>query len=419
LSHFANSDDPSGVGCRRQHPAAVPYRALVHTFGKSMLGEWLLDPAITYLNHGTVGAPPRRVLEHQRAISDEIERQPARFMLRELADTTGKAETPSRLRVAVAAVAGFVGTEADDLVFVDNITAGANAVLRSFPFELGDEIAVTNLGYGGVTNTASYVARTSGCTLRTIEVPPPGAEPAAYVEAIVAGLGDHTRVLVVDHITAGTALVLPLAEIARRCHERGVLVLADGAHVPGNIAVDIASLGVDWYAANLHKWAWAPRSSGILWTARQHQGVLHPTVISWGLDNGIAAEFDLLGTRDPSASLTAPFAIDMMREIGLDAIYTHNHELAWWAGRYLSDRWGTAFTTPEGMIGSMVNVRLPASLGSTADDAERLRSAMEAVSIEIPIYAGADCLSLRVSAQIYNDRSDIERLGDAVARQLS
>ena len=224
-----------------------------------MRSEWLLDPEITYLNHGTVGATPRRVLAHQRAITDEIERQPARFMLRELADTLGTATSPPRLRVAAAAVAEFVGVAAEDLLFVDNITAGANAVLRSFPFTAGDEIAVTNLGYGGVVNAARYVARTFAGSVRTIELPQPGADPGDYVEAIANGLGPHTRLLIIDHLTPGTALVLPVAEIAGLCHERGVLVFADGAHVPGNIAVDIDALGVDWYAANLHKWAWAPR----------------------------------------------------------------------------------------------------------------------------------------------------------------
>jgi isopenicillin-N epimerase len=391
----------------------------MQAYGRPMLGEWMLDPEVTYLNHGTVGAPPRRVIEHQRSIIDEIERQPARFMLREIADTTGAATgEPPRLRVAAAAVAAFVGVDADDLVFVDNITTGANAVLRSFPFAAGDEIAVTSLGYGGVTNAAGYVSRTTGGTLRTIELPQPGATSADYVDAIVAGLSPRTRVVVVDHITAATALVLPLTDIAAACHDRGVLVLADGAHVPGNIAVDIDALGVDWYAANLHKWAWAPRSCGILWTAKQHQHLLHPTVISWGLDNGIAAEFDLLGTRDPSAFLAAPFAIAMMAEFGLNEILGHNHELAWWAGRYLADRWGTQFATPEPMIGSMVNVRLPAPLGSTADHAECLRAALEMSQIEIPIYPGSDGLTLRVSAQIYNDRNDIEVLGDAVAKRL-
>jgi isopenicillin-N epimerase len=387
-------------------------------FGPALRSEWLLDPNVAYLNHGTVGATPRRVLAHQRAITDEIERQPARFMLRELADTDGTTVEPKRLRVAAAVAAAFVGVDADDLVFVDNITAGANSVLRSFPFSPGDEIAVTTLGYGGVTNAATYTARTIGGTVRTITLPQPGAAAADFVEAIAGGLGRHTRLLIVDHITAGSALILPLAEIVAACHERGVLVLVDGAHVPGNIAVDIDAFGADWYTANLHKWAWAPRSCGILWTAKQHQGYLHPTVISWGLDNGIAAEFDLLGTRDPSAPLTAPYAIELLNQVGgtdgVAAIYRYNHDLAWWSGRYLADRWDTSFATPEEMIGAMVNVRLPTRLGSTADDAERVRAGIEAAGIEAPIYPGADGLTTRISAQIYCDRTDIERFGDAV-----
>ena len=385
-----------------------------------MRSEWLLDPDVTYLNHGTVGATPRRVLEHQRAITDEIERQPARFMLRELADERGTMTTPSRMRVAAAAIAEFVGVAGEDLMFVDNITNGANAILRSFPFDAGDEIAVTNLGYGGVVNAATYVARTIGGTLRTIEMPQPGAARGDYLAAIATGLGERTRLLIIDHITPGTALVLPLAEITALCHERGVLVLADGAHVPGNIAVDIDSFGVDWYVANLHKWAWAPRSAGLLWAAKQHQGYLHPTVTSWGLDHGPAAEFDLQGTRDPTHFLTAPYAIELMNEFGGDdgvaAIYRYNHELAWWAGHYLADRWGTRFTTPEEMIGSMVNVRLPAHLGSSSADAERVRAELEAEGIEVPLYVGVDELTTRVSAQIYCDRVDIERLGDAVVK---
>ena len=390
------------------------------TFGPAMRSEWLLDPDITYLNHGTVGATPRRVLAHQRSITDEIERQPARFMLRELADEHGTMRNPSRMRVAAAAVAEFVGVAGEDLMFVDNITAGANAILRSFPFDTGDEIAVTSLGYGGVVNAATYVTRMINGTLRTIELPQPGAARHDYIDAIAAGLGPDTRLLIVDHITPGTAMIMPLAEITALCHERGVLVLADGAHVPGNIAVDIDSFGVDWYVANLHKWAWAPRSAGLLWSAKQHQSYLHPTVISWGLDHGIAAEFDLLGTRDPTHFLAAPFAIELLNEFGgadgVAAIYRHNHELVWWAGQYLADRWGTRFTTPEEMIGSMVNVRLPAEFGTTGDEAEHLRAALESEAIEVPIYPGADGLTTRISAQIYCDRADIERLGDAVVK---
>src|SRR5829696_5577075 len=128
------------------------------TFGRHLRDEWLLDPGITYLNHPTVGATPRRVLLAQRAIQDEAERQPSRFMLRELtAISVGQPRAdPPRLRVAADVVARFVGARADDLVFVDNTTTGANAVLRSFALRPGDEILVSDLGYGGLLQAANF-----------------------------------------------------------------------------------------------------------------------------------------------------------------------------------------------------------------------------------------------------------------------
>lgn len=390
-------------------------------FGPSWRGEWMLDPSITYLNHGTVGAPPRRVLQAQADLRDEIERQPARFLLRELADHhgSGLAATPgkerTRMRRAADEVGAFLGVGGDDLAFVENATSGANAVLRSFPFRAGDEIVVTDLGYGGVTNIATYVARTVGATVRTVSLPRPGAPTDAFVDAVVAGLGDATRVLIIDHITAETALLLPLRAIADACHERGVLVLADGAHAPGAIELDIPALGVDWYTANLHKWAWTARSAGILWAAPEQRQNLHAHVISWGLDQGLGAEFDLLGTRDPTPYLTAPVAIAMMREIGVEAIRAYNHDMALWAGRHLAERWGTVFATPEDMIGTMATVNLPEAAGSTSEDAAALKDALLwEDAIEIPVFSIDGRLASRVSAQIYNGRDDVERLATAV-----
>ena len=387
------------------------------TFGRPMLEHWLLDPAITYLNHGTVGAPPRRALAAQQAIRDEIERQPSRFLLRELTGVRvggPRADRP-RLRVAADAVAAFFGASGDDLVFVDNTTTGANAVLRSLPLDAGDEILVTDLGYGGVINAARYAARERGLTLRTVELPDATLGPAAFVEAIDGTLGDRTRLLIVDHVTSDTALVLPVAEIAARCHAKGVLVLVDGAHAPGAIALDIPALGVDWYVGNLHKWAWTPRSSGILWAAPARQATIHPTVISWGLDQGLAAEFDLPGTRDPSPHLAAPAALDFMREVGVEAVREHNHGLAWRGARRLAEIWDLPFATPEAMIGTMASVALPQALGSTRDEAALLRDALLFEDgIEVHLSARRGRLWTRISAQVYNDLDDVERLGAAV-----
>ena len=390
-------------------------------FGRSLLPEFPLDPSIAYLNHGTVGVTPRRVLVAQQAIRDEIERQPSRFLLRELtAPSTSvglpRSERP-RLRVAADHVAAFLGARGDDLVFVDNATTGANAVLRSFPFAAGDEVLVTDLGYGGVTNAARFAAREKGASVRTVAIPYP-FHADAIVAALEEAVGPRTRLAVVDHIAADSALVLPLAEIAARLRARGVAVLADGAHAPGSIPLHIEAIGVDWYVGNLHKWMWVPRSSGILWAAPGRQASLHPPVISWGLDEDFATTFDLPGTRDPSPHLAAPAAIALFEEWGVDAIQRYNHDLAIRAAQCVSQRWDTEFATPETLVGTMVTVTLPASLGSTREDAQRLRDALLFEDgIEVPVHAYRDRLRARISAQVYNDMEDVDRLATAILRR--
>ena len=389
-------------------------------FGAAIRPEWPLDPTITYLNHGTVGVTPRRVLAAQQQIRDEIEFQPSRFLLRELTSISvgpPGGERP-RMRRAAAAVAACVGADPDDLVFIDNATTGANAVLRSFPLAEDDEILVTDLGYGGVTQAAVFAARQQRATVRTAVMPAPIRSSGQLVEACVAALGPRTRLVIIDHITSQSALVMPLAEIAAECRSRGVAVLADGAHTPGAIPLDIPSLGVDWYIANLHKWMWVPRSSGILWSSASRKADLHPAVISWGLDQGFSAEFDLPGTRDPSPHLAAPAAIRMMEEFGIAAVREYNHALAWDGARLLAERWRSEFVTPESMIGTMATVALPASIGSTADDAVQLRSQLlfeDRIEVQLHAYRGR--LHARISAQIYNELDEIERLAAAVLRR--
>jgi isopenicillin-N epimerase len=390
------------------------------TFGRNWLAEWPLDPAVTYLNHGTVGVTPNRVRAVEREIRDAIEREPARFMLRELsASTFNSPRIPRpRLRAAADVVAAFLGARGDDLVFVDNTTTGINAVLRSFPLGPGDEVLVSDLGYGGMRNAVLHVCRERGAAMRTVSIPPPFSA-TGLADAFVEGASPNTRLAVVDHISAESALVFPVAEIARRLKARGVAVVVDGAHAPGSIPLDIPSLGADWYVGNLHKWAWVPRSSGVLWASPERQAGLHPTVISWGLDGGMTAEFDAVGTRDPTSHLAAPAALALFDEWGRTAVQQYNHALAWRGAHFLAERWGTAFDTPEDLIGTMATVTLPEAAGATREAAQRLRDALLFEDrIEVQMHAFRGRVRARVSAQIYNDLTDIERLADAVVRRV-
>src|SRR5262245_15293729 len=337
-------------------------------FGRAMLEHWTLDPDCTYLNHGTVGVAPRRVLRKQQALRDEMERHPSRFVLRELnLHHPAPWRSVSRLREASDQVAAFVGASPDQLVFVPNVTTGMNAVLQSLPLGPSDEVVMTDFAYGAIRLAAAAVCERSGAALRTVEIEYPVRNAGDIVQSIAGAVTPQTKLVVIDHITAQTALVLPVAAIAAECHARGVPVLVDGAHAPGALKLDIASLGVDWYTANLHKWAHAPRGCGILWAAADRQSVLHFPIVSWGRNHGFRDEFEHTATTDPTSYLAAPEGIAMLREWDFDACLTYMHGLAREAARLLAESWNTTFTIPDDMIGAMVTVPLPESAGS-ADD---------------------------------------------------
>jgi isopenicillin-N epimerase len=388
--------------------------------GRTLLSHWLLDPDVTYLNHGTVGATPIRVLAVQQKIREEIERHPSRFMLRELA---GAQPAPwrheSRLREAVRPVAAFLGARPEDMVFVANVTVGMNAVLQSLPLCPGDEIVMTALAYGAIALTAQAAATRAGATVQTIDLPFPPRSSGEIVDAVGAALSARTKLVVVDHVTAMTALVLPVAAIAEVCHARGIPVAVDGAHAPGSIDVDIMALDVDWYAANLHKWAHAPRTAGFLWARPDRQAHLHHPVVSWGRGRGFMEEFENHATHDPTCALSAPAGIALLQEWEWPALRDYMHGLAWQAGALLTGRWGTAISTPESMIGAMITVPLPAAAGSTDADATALRLALlEEDHIEVQLHASQGRLWVRVSCQIYNELADIARLAEAVVARL-
>ena len=386
-----------------------------------MLDRWLLDPEITYLNHGTVGATPRAVLAVQAAIRDEIERQPSRFLLRELAGVgvgVPRRES-SRLRAAAVEVASFVGVRSEDLVLLDNATTGVNAVLQSLSLGEGDEVLLTDHAYGSVARTAAFVAARCGARVRTVTVPMPLPGLGDLIEAIAAGIGARTRIAVIDHITSLTALVFPVAEIAARCRARGVPVLVDGAHGPGAVALDVASLGVDWYAGNLHKWAFAPRPSGFLWAAPGKNTNLHAPIVSWGFGEGFPLEFEWASTRDPSALLAAPAGIAFLKDLGERAVRSHNHGLAREGAVRLARAWGTHLEAPPEMFGAMVTLPLPDRAGATDAEAERLRDALLYEDrIEVQLHAWGGRLHARLSAQVYNDLDDIGRLSAAVLARI-
>ena len=340
--------------------------------------DFLLDPGVTFLNHGSYGACPAPVFARYQELQRELERNPVDFLARRF---------DALMAESRAALAGFVGARPDDLVFVPNATAGLNAVIRSLRLQAGDEVLTTRHEYGAVTRTWEF----AGATLVY-------AEPEELVEAI----GPRTRAVSVSHITSPTALVLPVAEICAAAREAGVLAIVDGAHAPGQLPLDLEALGADVYAGNCHKWLSAPKGAGFLWARSEHQRWIEPLVISWGYgdDRSFADRHGWQGTRDPAAALTIPAALEAHGRFDLDGCRS--------LAASFHDRLPPFGTTPAPQMWTTEI--------ATDGPEELQRRLYDEFRIEVVVREWEGRSLLRVSIAPYNDAEDVERLLDALAR---
>jgi isopenicillin-N epimerase len=383
---------------------------------------WPLDPSVVFLNHGSFGACPAEVLRHQAGLRAELEAEPVRFLSREIDD---------RLDVARAALAAFVGADPDDLAFVTNATGGVNAVVRSLEFAAGDELLTTDHAYGACKNTLDYVAARSGARVVVATLPFPVAGPDAIVETVLAKVTPRTRLALLDHVTSPTALVLPIERLASELGRRGVDVLVDGAHAPGMVPLNVATLGVTYYSGNCHKWLCAPKGTAFLWVRRDRHAAVHPLTISHGATavrpgrSRFRLEFDWTGTSDPTGWLTVPKAIEYVGGLvpgGWPAVMARNHALALQARDLLCAAAGTPPPCPDSMVGSLASVRQPDGTGPVAwrrPDPLQQRL-FDGWGIEVPVmtWPAAPRRLIRISAQLYNHRAQYERLAEALRKEL-
>jgi isopenicillin-N epimerase len=374
--------------------------------GRAVRHEWPLDWGWLTVNHGSFGATPRVVLAAQQEWRRQLEAQPTRFMHEVL---------PAGLTTAADRLGALVGADGKDIALLDNATGGCNAVLRSLRLVPDDEVLVLSHGYGAVRNTVRFVTERAGARMIEAVLPIPRPDADAIVATIAAALTPRTRVAVIDHITSGSALVLPLAGIITACHAAGVPILVDGAHGPGQVALDLRALGADWYVGNCHKWLCAPKGSAFLWAAPGRQADLHPLTISHGFGQGFRAEFDWTGTRDSSACLAVPTALDFHDRLGGAALRARNVALAAEATAMLADRLGTEIGATGGLAGAMGVVRVPTTAPATAEWAQRLRQKLLDARTDAPVHALDGAIWLRISAHAYNEMTDYEALADIVA----
>jgi isopenicillin-N epimerase len=353
--------------------------------------EFLLDPDIVFLNHGSYGACPRPVFERYQAWQRELEREPVDFISRRLAGL---------LDDALAELAAYVGASVDGLTFVPNATTGVNLAARALDLRPGDEVLGTDLEYGACDLTWEHICASAGATY--VRVP---------VDELLAHTSERTRAVFVSHITSETALLLPVASLVAAARELGLVTIVDGAHAPGQLDLDLDALGADFYAGNCHKWLCAPKGSGFLHVLPEWRERVDGAIVSWGsrVPSDFRSRTLMQGTRDPAAYLAVPAAIE----------FVHAHDdrercvaLARAARAELNELLGSEPLAPDDAILQMASVRLPHAMP------ELSRRLFDEHRIEIPTMGPRRDDLLRLSVALYTQREDVERLLDVLPRLL-
>ncbi len=370
---------------------------------------------ITFLNHGSFGACPRPVFEVYQEWQRRLEADPVEFLGRRLTGLLDEAREP---------LAAYVGTQADQIVFVENATFGVNIVAHSLlqQLEPGDEVLATDHEYGASDRTWRFVCGQRQVRYINQPIPLPLTSDEEMLEHLWRGVTPRTRVIFVSHITSPTALIFPLEKICQRARAAGIITVVDGAHAPGQIPLHLDTLGVDFYVGNCHKWLSAPKGAGLLYARPERQALLKPLIVSWGWESEVPGVsqfqdyFGWIGTKDPASYLSVPAAIAFQREHDWDTVRLACHELASSARQQITALVGCEPICPDSpqWWGQMCAIPLPDGDASALQ--QRLRDEW---SIEIPVFSWHGRRLIRPSLQGYNGPADVERLLTALKSLFS
>jgi isopenicillin-N epimerase len=373
---------------------------------ESLANEFLLDPEIIYLNHGSFGATPRPVFETYQNFQRELERQPVEFLGREF---------QARMASAREALARYLGTASKDIVFVTNATTGLNIIARSLSLGSGDDVLASDHEYGAMDRTWRFLAQKNGFNYVRNPIHVPVQSSKQLVEQIWRGVTKNTRVIFISHITSPTSIIFPIQKICVEARKKGILTVIDGAHAPGQIPLNLHELGADFYVGNLHKWLCAPKGSGFLYAHQERQALLSPLIVSWGWESEKPSSSTFIdyhewqGTRDPAAFLAVPEAIHFQEIYRWDDVRRTCHELAYFAQITLSELTGIPPLSSPELFAQMVSVILP-----DVDVESFQKRLLDEFHIEIPVFKWNKRTIMRVSVQGYNARSDIDQLINAI-----
>ena len=371
----------------------------------SLKDQFLLNPDVAFLNHGSFGACPKPVFDGYQYWQREMEGQPVEFLQRRL---------PDLLLASRESLAAYLGCDRDEVIFFPNPTTAINMVARNLDLQADDEILSTNHEYGAMDRTWRFMCKETGARYLQQDVPLPISSQEEMVEQVWSGVTAKTKVLFFSHITSATALTFPVEELCRRAREAGILSIIDGAHTVGQIDLNLNELGADIYTGACHKWLCAPKGSAFLYVRQEFQNdMLKPLVVSWGYESEepghslFIDHHDWQGTRELAAFLAVPDAIEFQQQNDWKSIQQRCHNLASQTRQRLNkflEQIPLSPDSPEYFL-QMCAVHLP-----ELDELALKTALYDQFKVEVPMYRWEGNPYLRISFQAYNHEKDADRL---------
>jgi isopenicillin-N epimerase len=374
---------------------------------------FLLNPEITYLNFGSFGACPRPVFEDYQKWQLLLETEPVQFIA---------VNGIEYLKKSREALASFIHCDADDLVYVNNPTYGINIIAKSLKLNAGDEILSTNIEYGALDRTWNYYCKKNNAQYIRQQIDLPVLSKEALIEQFWKGYNKNTKAIFISQITSATALKLPVKEICEMAKAKGLLTIVDGAHVPGHMPLNLAELKADIYTGACHKWLMTPKGCSFLYVKKEFQNLFDPLVISWGYESAAPSHSRFLdyhqtqGTRDFSAFLTVPKAIEFRNENNWNQVGNDCREMARNNYQRFCNLLGSYPLCPitDDFLGQMCSIPI-----KTNQPEKLQRHLFENYKIEIPVMRHEQYVFLRYSVQGFNNQEDLDKLYQALEEIVS
>ena len=344
----------SAEGAAAATPALPAFDAQrPETFWSAVRAQFPLANTLTYFNTGGLGPSCQPALD---AVAETTRRLQAR-----------SEHGHDLFAGARKVVAAYLGADADEIAFVRNATE-ANAIIGAgLVLSPGDEVIFETHAHPGGSYPWVHQEKLRGIVTRLFEPDP--RDPAGNLERIERLMTPRTRAVQVSHVTAPTGIVMPVAEIGRRCRERNVWFHIDGAQSAGMFPIALRELGCDSYATSGHKWMNGPLETGLLYVRRERINDVAPTLV--GAYSGeleflpgalklatTAVRFEY-GTRNSAAAVGLAAAVKFHEQVGPGRIAERGRGLAARVRSGLATLPGVQILTPAlpEMSASMITFR--------------------------------------------------------------